>query len=288
MYRNVLSKEDEKMKKCFSCFSAVLLAMMMVVSCGKEKKAAEPAVVSESVTAPEPVEPKKVTSWSRAVSIYDKAGVFVLNDEKKLKWVGSLPKGLEVYIVCENYEMKKEQYNFVNDKEGTEKTEVANIKFGKDDNDDFYYVVASNLVEGIACAVVGDDLENGKNYTFIYSEPDITKVLSKKIPTGTIIAVRDGYVDEKDFCEATFYIPDGDSKGLYRNKYVERAAITNSKSFVMASAISARLDSVSMKEWKGNLPMEVFDNLETALEVDEYTGLLNYYLSELNLPSGGR
>lgn len=201
-----------------------------------------------------------------AVSIYTNAGVFVKDPSKedKLRWVGALTKGQCVFAEglgdINEYEM-----NFIGDKEGAKKTVMARVLIDCDEsnispNAQIYYVVKANLVYGTATfVVVGDNLSKGKDYTYIYSEPNLKKITSKKVPSGTLIAVHDWDGPDHEFYEATFYIPEGESKGLYRNKYLEAGAITCSKQYVDAAMMNDRLNN--LKDRKDGVYETVFDTV---------------------------
>lgn len=263
--------------------------------CGKDKKAENQNPVNES--SYEAVESDEdsmdfadtteaVDTSARyicAVSIYSNAGVYVKDPSKndKLRWVGSLTKGQQV--LSEGLgEIAEYEMNFVNDKDGAKKTVMARVLIDCEEsnipsNVEVYYVVKSNLVYGSRTfVVVGDDLANDVDYTYMYNEPDLKKITSRKIPAGTLIAVSDYDQPEAEFYHATFYIPDGDYKGLYRDKYVEASAVTDSKAYVDGAMVADRLANISMKDTKPEVHWGAIDSLRKYYGSEEVCRFYRY------------
>ncbi len=232
------------MKKYFSCLFAALLAMMMIASCGKEKKEEAPVVTEVApVKEAEPV--KETRNWDCASVLFSQPGVYVVDEANsgKLRWVGSLTRGMEVYVSVKNGEIEKLPMNFANDKEGAKPTDMAMFKFEKFGSDnEVYYIAESNIELGTTAVVVGDDIERGTNYTFIYKEPDIEKLTSIKVPAGTLIVVQPGS-GSNEFCKCTFYIASGETKGFYRDKYLELRAIETSPRFLLTAMAADRFNN---------------------------------------------
>lgn len=263
--------------------------------CGKDKKAKNGAPDSGAMAQTENLEQMDSSSYQTeetvetrvdfigAVSIYSNAGVYVTGSagDDKLHWVGSLVKGQEV--LAEGLGAIKEYpMNFVNDKEGAEKTVMARIRIDCKEgdtpgNDGVYYVVKANLAYGSRTfVVVGDDLANDVDYTYMYNEPDLKKITSRKIPTGTLIAVSDYDQPEAEFYHATFYIPNGDYKGLYRDKYVEASAVTDSKAYVDGAMVADRLRNISMKDTKPEVHWGAIDSLRKYYGSEEVCRFYRY------------
>lgn len=263
--------------------------------CGKDNEAENGAPASGAMAQTENLEQMDSSSYQTeetvetrvdfigAVSIYSNAGVYVTGSagDDKLRWVGSLVKGQEV--LAEGLGAIKEYpMNFVNDKEGAEKTVMARIRIDCKEgdtlgNDGEYYVVKSNLVYGSRTfVVVGDDLANDVDYTYMYNEPDLKKITSRKIPAGTLIAVSDYDQPEAEFYHATFYIPNGDYKGLYRDKYVEASAVTDSKAYVDGAMVADRLANISMKDTKPEVHWGVIDSLRKYYGSEEVCRFYGY------------
>lgn len=263
--------------------------------CGKDKKTKNDAPASGAMAQTENLEQMDSSSYQTeetvetrvdfigAVSIYSNAGVYVTGSagDDKLRWVGSLVKGQEV--LAEGLGAIKEYpMNFVNDKEGAKKTVMARIRIDckegdTPDNDGVYYVVKDNLVySSKTFVVVGDDLSDDKDYTYIYNEPDLKKITSKKIPTGTLIAVCDYDQPEAEFYQATFYIPDGDYKGLYRDKYVEASAVTDSKDYVDGAMVADRLRNIKKNDTKPEVYWGAIDSLHKYYGSEEISKFYSY------------
>lgn len=263
--------------------------------CGKDKKAKNGAPDYGAVAQTENIEQMDSSSYLseetnetrvdfvEAVSIYSNAGVYVtgLAGDDKLRWVGSLVKGQQV--LAEGLgDINEYPMNFVNDKEGAEKTVMARIRIDCENgdtpgNDGVYYVVKANLAYGSRTfVVVGDDLSNDVDYTYMYSEPDLKKITSRKIPTGTLIAVSDYDQPEAEFYHATFYIPDGDYKGLYRDKYVEASAVTNSKAYVDGAMVADRLRNIKKNDTKPEVYWGAIDSLRKYYGSEEISKFYSY------------
>lgn len=251
------------MKKYLSLTVLLCSAFALCLTgCGKDKKAesetpVEPEVVidtsedsgsSYSEAPASDYDPEAV--YTSAVSIYSNAGVYVEDrtKENKLRWVGSLTKGQ--WIIAEGTtELKEYPKNFVNDKEGAKPTVMARIFVDFENeqppvNGNYYYVVKDNIVIGTRpFVVVGDNILGGQDYTYVYTAPDLKKITKFKIPTGTLLAVHDydGPSDSHEFYCVTCYVSEGESKGLWKNKYVEARAITDDENFLRAAMTGDKL-----------------------------------------------
>jgi len=274
------------MKKYLS-LALIFTAALTFFSCGGKDKKEEALLESKgSADAVEMVDivnsvPEHNYWWPEAVSIYSKAGVFVENPKKdnKLSWVGSLTKGQVVGIAMEDHEVVIFEKNFDYDKEGTAPTKMAMVKIdgsGEFNPGETYYVVAANLVESaLTFVVVGDNILRGKNYTFIYNENDLKKVTSMKVPAGTLVSCHNYEAPENGFFCCTFYIPEGEFKGYYKDKWLEADALSMDKSFIKAAQIKDRMDNL-----KERTPEVMNDVAETVGELDdsseEYEAFINY------------
>ena len=285
----------KKMKKFLSVGILSFAVLSFVLTgCGNGKKDSSQSAETQGAEVLENSEKAESVDepefWGNAVSIYSQAGVYVKDSEKdgKLRWVGALVKGQEVLCVKTVSDDGSEKakifpLNFVNDKDGAKPADMAKIQI--DGSKEEFYVVASNLVINAFPYVVTGDLEKGDFETFIFSDEDFSKITSKKIPLGTIAAVNESSEQESDFLEATFYIPDGEFKGLYRNKYVQKSCLTNAEPYLFAAMAADRI--------KNTKDISEAACIEVALEVhkelisiddnphlDEYT---SHFIKEIGL-----
>lgn len=272
------------MKKYFSCLFAALLAMMMIVSCGKEKKEEKvevPAAPVVETTEVEEAPVKKSGTFSKAVVLFSQPGVYVPDEKNdgKLRWVGSLTRGMEVFAQTKGDEIVKKPMNFVGEKEGAKTTDMAIVKINEGDSD-VYYVAESNLELGFTLVVVGDDLTGGTDYTLLYNDSDISKITKIKVPAGTLVVCKDASSYSDEYCLVTFQIP---GVAFYREKYLESAALERSERFVLAAMIADRMKNT--KEMKDEVYGAIFENLNTILSVgsDERDSTFDEFLSTIGL-----
>lgn len=252
------------MKKYFSCLFAALLVMMMIVSCGKDKKEEKVESGTETVVSQTEAPVKVSKNFKKACNLFSGTGIFVPDEEKdgKLRWIGSMPKGMEVFAASKGDEIEKIPMNLINDKEGAKPSEMALIKFEESDSE-VYYALEANLELGFTLVVVGDDICGDTPYTFVYNSDDIGKVTGIKVPAGTLVVAKDTFGYE-DFCKVTFYIADGASKGFYREKYLETRALENSKRYIVTAMVADRFDHT--KDLKSDVQTSAANNYRAALE----------------------
>lgn len=252
------------MKKCFSCLFTVLFAVVMIAGCGKGKNEAPVFSAENSASKDEGTLGGSQKYWC-ASNLYSGTGVFVADDanDGNLRWVGSMPKGMEFYAAVDGDDVIKFPMHFVNEKKGAKASDMAMIKFNETDTD-VYYVLEANIETGFSLVVVGDDITGDAPYTFVYNSDDISKVTSKKIPAGTLVVAKNSFTPSEDFCLVTFYVAEGPAKGFYREKYLETRALEDSKKYLMAAMVADRFDHT--KELKPEVEAEAANNYRAALD----------------------
>lgn len=253
------------MKKCFSCLFAVLFAVVMIAGCGKGKNEETAVFGTENSASKEEGSSKSSQKYCCASNLYSGTGVFVADDTKdaNLHWVGSMPKGMEMYAAVEGEDVIKFPMHFVNDKEGAKATDMAMIKFNETDTD-VYYVLEANIETGFSLVVVGDDITGDAPYTFVYNSDDISKVTSVKIPAGTLVVAKNSFTPSEDFCLVTFYVAEGPAKGFYREKYLETRALEDSKRYLLTAMVADKFKNT--KELKPEVEAEAANNYRAALD----------------------
>lgn len=215
--------------------------------------------------------------WTDAVSIYSNAGVYEIdkNNDGKLRWVGSFPKGMNVVAEMAKGAMADDDYlftyemNFSSDKDDAKKTQMAKVKTSVN-SDIELYVVAANLVSGTKTGVIISDEAN------LFSKDQLKTITNVTIPLGSICAIHNIDDDFTDFYCITVYVSEGDAKGLYRKKFVEKDKLSIDEKSVTAAMCQDRIKTlkdvsaevVEAIEFKyyGNtdsgIPSEFFNDME--------------------------
>lgn len=231
------------MKKCIN-FSLVVMLIFSTILFGCKKSEVSQSnentnVIVEQNEVPLVEEPKVETFWADAVSIYSNAGVYELNDEGKLRWVGSFPKGMNVYVkmvkgsTADEDSILISELNFSNDKEDAKPTKMATVDLN---GCGFYlYVVAANLVPSAKTGVIISDEAN------LFSKDELKTMTNVIIPENSICAVHNIDDDESDFYCITTYVSEGEFKGLYRKKFVEKKDLSMDNDSVVNTMCQDRI-----------------------------------------------
>lgn len=257
------------MKKYFSCLFAALLAMMMIVSCGKDsKKAAEAPVApveepsyvednSNDYSASDSSNSSKISyaSWEDGVIFYSNVGLWETkeDDETRVKWIGALPKGLGVQVDVDGDKCKKYPLYINNDKKTTDMAKI--MVDGK-----VCYASWSCVVPyAIPCVMVGTS-KDGEYYEPAYSQQLKTKISKWKIPGGTVGALIRNKNLKAGWTEASFYVePNSDYKdGLtITEMFYPEDSIRTDKSSVDVAILATRIKA--LKETDDGIWREAFD-----------------------------
>lgn len=270
------------MKKSLYLMLLVMICSIVLFGCKKsEPKDVVEGIGEAEVQVEVPTVEEVVVEkyWTDAVSIYSNAGVYEIdkNNDGKLRWVGSFPKGMNVVAEMAKGAMADDDYlftyemNFSSDKDDAKKTQMAKVKTSVNSNIELY-VVAANLVSGTKTGVIISDEAN------LFSKDQLKTITNVTIPSGSICAIHNIDDDLTDFYCITVYVPEGDAKGLYRKKFVEKDKLSIDAGTVVDAMCQDRIKTlkdvstevVEAIEFKydGNtdsgIPSEFFTN------VDEY------------------
>ena len=213
--------------------------------------------------------------WTDAVSIYSNAGVYEIdkNNDGKLRWVGSFPKGMNVVAEMAKGSMADDDYlftyemNFSSDKDDAKKTQMAKVKTSVNSNIELY-VVAANLVSDTKTGVIISDEAN------LFSKDQLKTITNVTIPSGSICAIHNIDDDFTDFYCITVYVPEGDAKGLYRKKFVEKDKLSIDERSVTAAMCQDRIKTLK------DVSAEVVEAIEFKYDGNTDSGIPSEFFND--------
>lgn len=214
--------------------------------------------------------------WTDAVSIYSNAGVYEIdkNNDGKLRWVGSFPKGMNVVAEMAKGAMADDDYlftyemNFSSDKDDAKKTQMAKVKTSVN-SDIELYVVAANLVSGTKTGVIISDEAN------LFSKDQLKTITNVTIPLGSICAIHNIDDDFTDFYCITVYVSEGDAKGLYRKKFVEKDKLSIDEKSVTAAMCQDRIKTLK------DVSAEVVEAIEFKYDGNTDSGIPSEFFNDM-------
>jgi len=250
-----------------------LCVLFAFTSCGKKKVAEKEEIVPEHDFISEVVIPaasqaakaKVETTSVSVVMMWEPNGaLWTENKEGVMEWGKyDIPTGVELSGVCDSDGNLIKKTAKRKSGSSIEERDFVKVHY---DNKDLWVQEGMVTINAKAAIVAAEN-------TLVYNTPTITGMGSKVLPVGTIVAVSNDEVSDKNFVKIDSLL----TTDYIRNKYIKADKIVTNDEDVQV----LQLISMAKKSKNEAVRNELLENAKALKPSDTVTKMLNDYIEEI-------